>query len=123
MDDELLTEDELLARLNALPGVQIERRNFGARIRPVLIEWQPARVRQAAAGRTQPYMYALRDLWQLEQYLVVRAELVRRGELGEKHAYSLADLEGIALLGEHDDIASAMYPNAQEAQEAGHAAP
>ncbi len=118
-DDELLTEDELLARLNALPGVQIERRNFGKRLRPVLIAWQPARVRQAAAGRTQPWMYALRDLWRLEQYLVVRAELIRRGEWAEKRAYSVRDLEDIALLNEHDDVLTACYPDAQEA---GHAA-
>ena len=99
-DGALLRESELIDHLNTLPGVSIQRRNFGPRIRPMLREWQPDRLRQSADGQTQAWMYALRDLWQLERYLIVRAERIRTGEWHEKWPYRLEDLEGVALLDE-----------------------
>ncbi len=102
-DGQLLREAELLDYLNTLSGVSIQRRNFGPRIRPMLQEWQPARVRQSADGQTQAWMYALRDLWQLERYLVTRAERIRTGEWHEKWPYRLEDLQAVALLDEGDE--------------------
>ena len=112
----VLREDELLRRFNALPGVCIERRTFGRYIRPLMVERGEAR--QAAEGRTQPWVYDARGLWEWDEYLAVRAELVRRGVWSSKRAYSIDDLEGIARLGEHDDITDALFPAAapEEAQ-------
>ena len=58
---QILTEDELLALLNAAPGVQIERRAFGRSIRPLMVARGEAK--QAAAGRTQLWVYDGTDLW------------------------------------------------------------
>lgn len=63
-------------------------------------------MRQAAAG-----------IWQWEQYLAVRAELIRRGEWSAKRPYSVRDLEDIALLAAHADVWEALLAaRRQEAQ-------
>jgi len=114
----ILTEDELLAQLNSAPGVQLERRTFGRYIRPLMVERQQAK--QAAAGRTQPWVYDATDLWQWQQYLAVRAEMIRRGEWSPKRPYSLFDLEGIALLDQHSDVVRQLFPTAEGDRRASH---
>ena len=101
-DGQLLREPELIDYLNTLPGVSIRRRNFGARIRPMLQEWQPRQVRQSADGQTQAWVYALHDLWQLERYLTVRARRIEAGKWHERWPYRLEDLDAVALLDEHE---------------------
>lgn len=113
----ILTEAELLARFNALPGVRLERRAFGRHIRPLMADPRRSEARQAAAGRTQPWVYDARDLWQWDWYLSVRAELIRRGEWSAKRPYSVRDLEDIALLAAHADVWEALLAaRRQEAQ-------
>ena len=112
---QILTEAELLALLNAAPGVRIERRAFGRSIRPLMVERGEAK--QAAAGRTQPWVYAAAGIWQWDWYLSVRAELIRRGEWSAKRPYSVRDLEDIALLAAHADVWEALLAaRRQEAQ-------
>lgn len=106
----VLREDELLARFNALPGVKIERRTFGRYIRPLMADPRRGEARQAATGSTQPWVYDPSLLWQWDWYLAARAELIRRGVWSAKRPYSIDDLEGIALLGEHDDVIESIFP-------------
>jgi len=106
-----LTETQLLARLNAAPGVHVERRAFGRSIRPLMV--QRGEAVQVGTGRTQPWVYDPRALWQWEQYLAVRAELIRRGEWSGKRPYSVRDLEGVALLGEHAGVLAAVWPEGE----------
>ena len=120
----VLREDELLRRFNALPGVQLERRTFGRYIRPLMVDPRRNEARQAATGRTQPWVYDPALLWQWDEYLAVRAELIRRGEWGEKRPYSIEDLEGIALLGEHGNVTERLFPaQAEPLEVAGNAQP
>lgn len=105
---KILTESELLALLNSAPGVQLERRTFGRYIRPLMVDRGEAK--QAAEGRTQPWVYDGTDMWQWQWYLAVRAELIRRDEWSAKRPYSVRDLEDIALLNEHDDIVQQLFP-------------
>ena len=116
-------EDELLARFNALPGVQLERRTFGRYIRPLMVDPRRNEARQAATGRTQPWVYDPTLLWQWDEYLAVRAELIRRGEWGEKRPYSIEDLEGIALMGEHGNVTESLFPAQAEPLEGAGNAP
>ena len=104
-----LTESDLLALLNAAPGVHVERRAFGRSIRPLMIARGEAM--QAGEGRTQPWVYDPRDLWQWARYLAVRAEMIRRGVWSGKRPYSVRDLEGVALLGEHADVLAEVWPD------------
>ena len=105
---KILREHELLDLLNSAPGVSLERRAFGRHIRPLMVERGEAR--QAAEGRTQPYVYDATDMWQWLWYLAVRAELIRRGTWSPKRKYSLRDLEDIALMEVHDDVLSELFP-------------
>jgi len=113
-----LTESQLLAQLNAAPGVHVERRAFGRSIRPLMV--QRGEAMQAGKGRTQPWVYDPRDLWQWEQYLAVRAELIRRGEWSEKRPYSVRDLEDVALLNEHAAVLAAVWPEWEGQKEGTH---
>lgn len=108
----ILTETEILQRLNEVRGVQLERRTFGRSIRPLLIERGEAK--QAARGRTQPWVYDGDSLWQYQQYLAVRAELIRRGEWSAKRPYTVRDLEDIALLDAHADVWDSLLARGRE---------
>ena len=108
----ILTETELLALLNNAPGVNLERRTFGRYIRPLMADPRRGEAKQAAEGRTQPWVYDATSMWEWQWYLAVRAELIRRGEWSEKRKYSIEELEGIARLDEHDDVLQELYPDA-----------
>lgn len=104
----ILTETELLAILNSAPGVSLERRTFGRHIRPLMAERGEAK--QAAKGRTQPWVYDGTDMWQWCEYLSVRAELIRRGTWHSKRPYSVRDLEDVALLDIYADVRDVLFP-------------
>jgi hypothetical protein len=111
----ILTESELIDRLNEAPGVTITRSTFKQSIRPLFVERGEAR--QLGTGNRATWAYDGRDLWQWRQYLAVRAELIKRGEWSSKRAFSVRDLEDIALLNEHDDVAESLFPTAPPSRE------
>ena len=85
----ILTEPELLARLNSAPGVTISRSTFVQSLRPLLVERGDAR--QLGTGKRAVWAYDEDAAWMWREYLAVRAELIRRGtpEWHSKRAYSV----------------------------------
>lgn len=108
----ILTESELLERLNTAPGVTVTRSTFKQSIRPLLLE--RGEVRQLGTGKRAVWAYDGGDLWQWKWYLAVRTELIRMGAWNSKRPYSVRDLEGIALLNEHDEIVERLFGGEQE---------
>lgn len=111
-----LFEPEVLARLNAAPGVHLDSSRFRRAVRPLMAARGEARCSRDDGSRRAMWVYDPKDLWQWEWYLAVRAELIRRGEWSEKRPYSVRDLEDVALLNEHDDVLAAIWPDESPAE-------
>ena len=74
---KILSEPELIAALNAAPGVNVTRSLFKQSLRP-LFELRGEAVRIGTGNRaTWTYDATRLDEWR--EYLAVRAELIRRG--------------------------------------------
>lgn len=99
---KILSEKEVLDHLNATHGVKISRQLFAQSLRPLFVERGEAR--RIGAGNRATWVYDPKDLWQWQQYLAVRAELVRRREWHANRPYSVRDLEDIGLLDEYAEI-------------------
>lgn len=108
----ILTEQELIADLNTAPGVVVTRSTFKQSIRPLFVERGEAR--QLGTGNRAVWVYDGTDVWQWKWYLATRTELIKRGEWSTKRAYSVRDLEDIALLNEHDDVTESLFPTAPQ---------
>jgi len=107
----ILTEAELLERLNTAPGVTISRSTFKQSIRPLLLERGEAR--QLGTGKRAVWVYDGGDLWQWLWYLATRTELIRTGVWNSKRPYSVRDLEDITLLNEYDKIVERLFGGEQ----------
>lgn len=107
---KILSESEVIALLNAAPGVKIDRSTFKQSIRPLMAAPERGEARQLGTANRATWAYDATDLWQWQWYLAVRAELIRRGQWNGKRPYSARDLEDIALLNEHDDVLRELYP-------------
>ncbi len=107
----ILTESELLERLNTAPGVAVTRSTFKQSIRSLLLERGEAR--QLGTGKRAVWVYDGGDLWQWQWYLATRAELIRTGVWNSKRPYSVRDLEDIALLNEHVEIVERLFGGEQ----------
>lgn len=109
---------EVLARLNAAiqygGGAPITRQVFEASIRPLMASPERGEAQRVGSGARVSWAYDPRGLWQWEQYLAVRAALIRRGEWSSKRPYSVRDLEDIALLDAHADVWEALLARRSE---------
>ena len=118
----VLSGPEVLARLNAAiqygGGEPITRQVFEASIRPLMASPERGEAQRVGSGARVSWAYDPRGLWQWEQYLAVRAALIRRGEWSSKRPYAVRDLEDIALLDAHADVWDALL--AQERERADH---
>ena len=119
---QILNESEVLALLNAAlahaGAPPITRQTFAQSIRPLMASPERGEARPLSEGRRTMWAYDGSYLWQWEQYLAVRAALIRRGEWSSKRAYTVRDLEDIALLDAHADVWDALL--AQERERADH---
>ena len=119
---QILNESEVLALLNAAlahaGAPPITRQTFAQSIRPLMASPERGEARPLSEGRRTMWAYDGSYLWQWEQYLAVRAALIRRGEWSSKRPYTVRDLEDIALLDAHADVWDALL--AQEPERADH---
>ena len=111
---KILSESEVIALLNEAPGVSIERSTFKQSIRPLMAAPERGEARALGTGNRATWAYDATDMWQWQQYLAVRAELIRRGEWSTKRPYSVRDLEDIALLDAHADVWEALLARRSE---------
>ena len=108
----ILTEAELLERLNTAKGVTVTRSTFKQSIRPLLLERGEAR--PLGTGKRAVWVYDGGDLWQWQWYLATRTELIRTGVWNSKRPYSVRDLEDIALLNEYSEITERLFGEKQD---------
>jgi hypothetical protein len=112
---QVLSEPELLAALNAAPGVKVTRSTFKQSLRPLFILRGEAQ--QLGAGNRATWVYDATRLNEWREYLAVRAELIRRGEWSTKRPYDWEEMEGIVQGNAHADVLAELFPTQDGAGE------
>ena len=108
----ILTETDLIATLNAAPGVNVTRGLFKQSLRP-LFELRGEAV-QMGTGNRVTWVYDATRVNEWQEYLAVRAELIRRGEWHSKRPYDWQDMEAIVQGNAHEDVLRELFPQPQE---------
>ena len=109
----ILSQPEVLALLNAAPGVTVSRSTFKQSIRPQMELRGDAQ--RMGAGNRATWVYDPVRISEWAEYAAVRAELIRRGEWNSKRRYDAVECDTIAQGNAHDDVLRELYPDVPQA--------
>ncbi len=102
-----VNQRQLLALLNEAPGVRIKRHLFEQSLRDLF-------VLRGEATPKAPWLYDSTRVNEWQEYLAVRAELIRRGVWAETRPYDVLELEAIAQGNVHEEIVAELFPQEDE---------
>jgi hypothetical protein len=102
-----VNQRQLLALLNEAPGVRIKRHLFEQSLRDLF-------VLRGEATPKAPWLYDSTRVGEWQEYLAVRAELIRRGVWAETRPYDVLELEAIAQGNVHEEIVAELFPQEDE---------
>ena len=105
---KILTEPELIATLNDAPGVQVTRSLFKQSLRPLASLRGEAL--KTGSGKRVTWVYDATRVNEWQEYLAVRAELIRRGEWHSKRPYDWEEMEAIVQGNAHKEILRELFP-------------
>ena len=109
---KILSEPALITTLNAAPGVKVTRSLFKQSLRPLFILRGEAQ--QMGAGNRATWVYDTTRVNEWQEYLAVRAELIRRGVWNTKRPYAWEDMEATVQGNAHEDVLVALFPPEQQ---------
>ncbi len=108
----VITESELIAALNAATGVRVTRSLFKQSMRPLF--QLRGEARQMGGGNRVTWVYDATRVGEWQEYLAVRAELIRRGVWSTKRPYAWEDMEATVQGNAHEDVLVALFPPEQQ---------